>query len=124
MISQEARVISVHEKQKISTAPCPGYRLPVPEGQSAVGSYPFSMHMLQTVPWTVLVSSTDVILRLDSCIMESKGSTTGPAVQPCLKCQNLHDHESVMGICHCAIDGAPEKTLYGYLAPSHAINAL
>jgi hypothetical protein len=56
MISQEAHVISVRKKQKISVAPYPGYRLPVPEGQSAVGSYPFSMHMLRTVPWTVLVS--------------------------------------------------------------------
>jgi hypothetical protein len=82
------------------------------------------MHVSVVYSAAVLVTGTDVILRSDSCIMESKGSTTGPAVQPCLECRNLHDHKSVMGICHHAIDGAPEKTPYGYLAPSHAINAL
>ena len=102
---------------------CPGYQLLVPVSQPAVGSYPFAMHRAHSVPWRVTVISTDVFLHSSECAQQVS-CRSGSAVTPCLPCRNLHNNSSVMGIRHCALNGAPEKTPYNFLAPSHAINSL
>ena len=99
--------------------PCPGYCLPIPDGHLAISTYPFAMHMSRSVPWCVSIKGTDVVLCSNNCTQLG-----GDHATPCLPCRSLHNNSTIMGIRHCAIDGALEKTPYHYLAPSHAINLL
>jgi len=102
---------------------CPGYKFSVPDGQLSVGCYPFAMHMARSVPWMVVIVDADVYLRSHDCTQTSQGGTVS-AVLPCPSCCTLHNHSTVMGIHHHALDGAAETTPYSFLAPSHAINSL
>lgn len=127
-VSGKSAVIAVRIRKTVPVSspalsslslPCPGYCLPIPDGQLAIGTYPFAMHMSPSVPWCVSIKGTDVVLHSDDCTQLG-----GDHATPCLPCRSLHNNSTIMGIRHRAIDGAPEKTPYHYLAPSHAINSL
>ena len=99
---------------------CPGYRLSFPEKQTAFGSYPFLLHEVKSLSWTIATSKehNDLILRSHNCV-----GTTSEG-KSCSRCRMLHDDSIVMGIRHRSIEGAHEKTNWMYLTPAQTHDAL
>ena len=105
--------------------PCPGYTLTFPEGQTAWSLYPFTVHSAEKIPWSIASSGENLVLHsLDPpCSQVSQSSNTGNP-QPCTSCKMLHDHDIIMGIQHCALDGAKERTPWAYLSSAQMFSSL
>ena len=99
---------------------CPGYRLSFPEKQTPFGSYPFLLHEVKNLSWTIATSRehNDLILRSHNCF------GTAPEGKSCSRCCMLHDDSIIMGIRHRSIEGAHEKTNWVYLTPAQTRDAL
>ena len=99
---------------------CPSYLLSFPEKQSPFGSYPFLLHEVKSLSWTIATSKehNDLILWSHNCF------GTAPEGKSCSQCCMLHDDSIVMGIRHRSIEGAHEKTNWMYLTPAQTRDAL
>ncbi|KAE9388421.1 hypothetical protein BT96DRAFT_947614 [Gymnopus androsaceus JB14] len=106
---------------------CPGYLIDIRDNLPSVSNYPFLLHLSRDVPWKVIISRASATPISDSCqhkpsqikLTSYTHSSFGPF--PCINCQQLHNHNLVMGFHHCALDGAHESTPRKYLSPAQLL---
>ena len=90
------------------------YELIFPEGQLPYTSYLFAVHTIRVLPWMILLDGEWMILMSADCTRHANTDDRSPL--PCISCWNLHNHTVIMGIWHCALDGAHKNTPWSFLS--------
>jgi hypothetical protein len=104
-----------------STVTCPGYRLAI---GNAVAEYPLGIHVNGSIPWSVHIKGTDIVLVADDCEQTLDRAPGTKMVISCSSCAALDRHTIVMGIRHRAAAGAHESTPWAYLSTTHTAHLL
>jgi hypothetical protein len=112
------------EKPVKRAAFCSGYKLVFPEGQDPFSAYPFGLHSMLTLPWSLIVTDNAMALHSDSCTNTPRYTRNSSEPQPCSECSALHNHNIIMGIRHRALDGTHENTPWSYMSFAQLINSL
>jgi len=80
---------------------CPGYQLPIPEGEDPFLVYPFGIHLIHRTPWNIESHHGTLRLRAFAC----KGETS-KARAPCQPCAE-HRRSTYALYEPCAEAGCP-----------------
>src|SRR5271168_1202807 len=89
---------------QVAPNPCPGYRLAFPEGQTAWSSYPFAVHSVEKIPWSIASSGKELILYS----LEPPCSQVSPSA-------NINNPQSFTS-CHM-LEASQPQYYYGYSTP-------
>lgn len=102
---------------------CPGFRLDLPNDQSPLLLYPFALHAVRALSYTLSIINNVVILRSKDCAKAASNRSLDTP-QPCTFCRLLRYEATIMGIRYRAQDGAHEKTPHHYLSIGQLISKL
>lgn len=115
----------VPSKRSMPSAPavvlftCLGYHMVFSDGASPYLSYPFAIHDIQALPWSVAIINPGPQLYLRS--LDCAGGSTRPT---CASCRKLENHPIIMGIRHRNLDGAHKNTPWAYLSIAQLLDWL
>lgn len=84
--------------------------------------YPFAIHESQALPFTVSIIRNTVTLHSTLCARTGSQNRATGTYSACSFCLRLRDENTVVGMLHCALDGAHEKTPNKYLSISHLLD--
>lgn len=100
--------------QTIAARTCNGYRLTFPEGKSPYSTYPFGLHDVLPLPWTITL--VNEVMTIFSC--HCTGRSNGEA-GCCPSCQQLSENKMVEGILTRLEEGVHPNAPFAYYGVSN-----
>ena len=101
--------------QMIAARACNGYRLTFPEGKSPYSAYPFGLHDVLPLPWTITLVNEVMTIFSRQCTGRSNGEAGC-----CLSCQQLLKNKMIEGILTRLEEGVHPNAPFAY----HGVSSL